>query len=394
MIHNTEYIGDLVSGVATTNVSLSPFLAQQYVVNPAASWLPFLSALASNFEEFKFLKLSFIYKSTSGSALNSVNTALGSVGISSYNNAGQGQIIPTSKIQVEAMSNSVSGSPAKSHVHHVHLGSSNPLGTLYVGNPNGAPSGSDQRFFNVASVYVWSQGLQCTIPSNLGEIYVRYSILLKRPRVFSNQFCYNNLTSKYEYYSPALSQALSTGSKFLAGNNLFSAPTITSTPTSLLQPTFAAPSILGANTNNMQALTFACDGTSSAMQFPSSILFGNYLIAYKYLGWNTWTDPATNVTVQTSTTQTAATPLVSRGCTFPNLFYGAAGGASPFLLTGTCGQASTVNQEGIVLACNINTTSNQPAQVVINASANILSTSPQYVDLTVIPFNGFVNTYS
>jgi hypothetical protein len=392
IIHNTEYLFDLVSAPASLT-SLSPFTSQQIQVNPANAIFPFLSQVSSCFEEFQFLSLQFIIKSTSSSALNSVNTALGSVGISSFYNAGAGTINPQSKIQVEAMQGAVSGSPAKSHVHHVQVRghSKNPLSTLYVGNPNGTPAGSDGRFFNVCDTYIWSQGLQNSLASNLGEVFVKYSIRLKRPRVFATQFNYNSLTSKYEYANPNTTTVASATT--LSNRNMFGAPTITPTTAALGAGVYAPSKLLTANVNNMQPLTFAFDGTNSGIAFPSTTLFGNYLVSYTYQSFLPFGDFTNAMTLVTSTSQTTGSPLVSQGVSGPLIF---ANGTSSFMFNQNTSSAPgyTTYQMAFSSGININTTSNVPAQAVFSGSNTFASTTPYYVDLMVVPFNGFINSWA
>lgn len=72
VFRHREYIADVSSSTTFTTTS--------YSVNPGLSaTFPYLCNIAQNFQEYQFNGLVFEFKSTSADALNSTNTALGSV---------------------------------------------------------------------------------------------------------------------------------------------------------------------------------------------------------------------------------------------------------------------------------------------------------------------------
>jgi hypothetical protein len=85
IITNREYIGDVISANPNT------FSYTTYPLNPGQNaTFPWLASIASNFESYRFRGLVFEYKSMSADALNSVNTALGSVVLSVQYDAANG----------------------------------------------------------------------------------------------------------------------------------------------------------------------------------------------------------------------------------------------------------------------------------------------------------------
>jgi len=72
ILRHREYIADVSSTAA--------FTSTVYAINPGLNGsFPYLSTIAQAFQEYEFKGLAYEFKSTSADALNSTNTALGSV---------------------------------------------------------------------------------------------------------------------------------------------------------------------------------------------------------------------------------------------------------------------------------------------------------------------------
>jgi len=80
IICHREYIQDIVcsTGFVNNNFFCNPGLGETF---------PWLSKIAQNYEEYEWIALAFQFRSNSASALNSTNTALGSVVMSADYNA-------------------------------------------------------------------------------------------------------------------------------------------------------------------------------------------------------------------------------------------------------------------------------------------------------------------
>ncbi len=171
-IKHTEYLGDIFS---TTSFSTSNF-----PLNPGVrATFPWLSGIATQFEEYRFLGLVFFFRSTSATALNSTNTALGTVIMATQYNVNKPDF--TSKLEMENYEFCSSGKPAEDIGHPVecHRGES-PTSVLYV-RSTGVPYGEDARLYDWGEFILATVGMQAA--ANIGELHVAYDIELLKPRL-------------------------------------------------------------------------------------------------------------------------------------------------------------------------------------------------------------------
>jgi len=169
-IKHREYIGDLTSSTL--------FSLQSYPVNPGQyKTFPWLSTIATAFEQYKFEGLLFLFRSTSADALNSTNTALGTVIMAADYNSASPDFI--SKIQMEQSQWCVSAKPSESQVAPIECAPQlNTVSTLYVRN-GGLPEGTDIRLYDLCKFEVASVGSQAA--ANIGELWVTYDVVLSKP---------------------------------------------------------------------------------------------------------------------------------------------------------------------------------------------------------------------
>lgn len=168
-----EFITDVSSSVLFTLAS--------YYVNPGiAATFPWLSNLAANFENYKFKGLAFYFKSTSADALNSTNTALGTVVTAADYNAGSPT--PINKQQLEQAMWSTSAKPSQSFLAPIECDQKdNALGTMYIRNAAaGSPAtGMDLRFTDLCRFDFATVGSQAA--AVVGELWVTYDVILSKP---------------------------------------------------------------------------------------------------------------------------------------------------------------------------------------------------------------------
>jgi len=165
-----EFIGDVTGSVAFTNTP--------YFINPGNSALfPWLSLCAAQFEEYQLLGMIVEFKSTSAVALNSTNTALGTVILATdYDTY---DFAFTSKQQMEAYQFSTSAAPSLSQIHPIECDpKKNVLQNLFI--RSGAPSG-DQRFYDVGVFQLATVGMQAA--SVIGELWVSYQVKFMKPKL-------------------------------------------------------------------------------------------------------------------------------------------------------------------------------------------------------------------
>lgn len=173
-IRHREFIQDLSGSVAFANTSfaMNPGLPESF---------PWLSAIAQNFEEYRWEGLVFEFKSTSADALNSTNTALGTVILSSEYNVTQPAYV--NKQQMENSMWAMSVKPSCDAIMPVecepHL---NPLANQYI-RTGAVASGQDARLYDLCNVQVATVGMQAA--AVIGELWVSYDVVLMKPQLDS-----------------------------------------------------------------------------------------------------------------------------------------------------------------------------------------------------------------
>jgi len=174
-ICHREFLTDIVGSTIFNNIAAS--------INPGSQTLfPWLSTLAANFEEYDMRGLVFEFKPSSGSAISSASSALGVVIYATdYNVLTQPF---TNKQIMESYEFSTSTVPFQPMIHPIECASrSNPIRTFYVRTAN-VPSGADARLYDMGTFQFATQGMQSSYV--VGELWVSYHILLKKPRINPN----------------------------------------------------------------------------------------------------------------------------------------------------------------------------------------------------------------
>lgn len=164
-IAHKEFITDIVSSVGFSNST--------YAINPGNPVLfPYLSIIAAGFQEYRIHGMLVCFNSTSASALNSTNTALGTVIMATnYNVARPGY---ASKVEMEASEFSCSSKPSESFMHPIECApAETPLEHLYI-RTGPVPSGQDPRFYDWGLFQIATVGMQAA--ANIGEAWVTYDI--------------------------------------------------------------------------------------------------------------------------------------------------------------------------------------------------------------------------
>ncbi len=172
-VQHREYIGEVFS---TTGFTLS-----SYPINPGMGvTFPWLSAVAASYEQYRMHGVVFEYKSTSAVALNSTNTALGTViMITEYDAT---KPVFTDKRSMENYVYCVSCPPSVSAMHPVECArQANVLDDLYVRSGTLASS-SDLRFSDLGTFQIATVGMQ-QAGVIIGELWVTFDIELIKPRL-------------------------------------------------------------------------------------------------------------------------------------------------------------------------------------------------------------------
>lgn len=165
-----EYICDITSSTA--------FVSNSFSINPGLSaTFPYLSAIAQNFQEYQFNGLVFEVKSTSANALNSTNTALGTVSMVAQYRADAPTLVNKQQLLNEMWA--VDAKPSESFILPIECDpAENPLKIQYV-RTGSLPTGQDIKLYDLAKVTVATVGSQAA--AVVGELWATYEVVLRKP---------------------------------------------------------------------------------------------------------------------------------------------------------------------------------------------------------------------
>nr|QKV51154.1 putative capsid protein [Crucivirus sp.] len=204
-IRHREYVQDLQTSVAFANT--------RFAINPTNTQLfPWLSALAQNYEQYKILGMVFEWKSLSADALNSTNTALGSVSLATQYNALDAPFL--NKQQVLNYQFATSCKPAECMMHPLECDpSQTPSQPLYI--RIGSQQSGDARLYDMGILNFVAVGSQAAAIA--GELWVTYDILLIKPRLSSGL----GLALPSAFYTCSANQEDDEATLFVNNNNPF-----------------------------------------------------------------------------------------------------------------------------------------------------------------------------
>jgi cation transporter-like permease len=171
-----EYLSDVI-----TSSTAGAFNINGYPIQPAlAAGFPWLSTIASQFEEYQINGMIYEFKSNSYDALSSTNTASGTVIMTTQYNVLKPAF--TNKQQMEQYEFTCSAKPSVDILHPIECArGDSPVYTLSTRSTTGITSG-DLRLYDFGNFYLATVGMQGT-STNIGEIWVSYDITLLKPRL-------------------------------------------------------------------------------------------------------------------------------------------------------------------------------------------------------------------
>lgn len=187
MMHNTGQSITIRHRELVTQVNgQSSFVVQTGLpLNPGfSSTFPWLSTVAASFQEYEFKGLVFHYIPTSGSIVSGTNPALGSVMLQTTYRASD--VAPTSKVAMlnEYWAGEVVPSDALAHPIECDP-KENPFNVKYVRNGS-VPVGDSILLYDVGTTYLATSGLQSATPVPVGDLWVTYEVVLRKPILTSN----------------------------------------------------------------------------------------------------------------------------------------------------------------------------------------------------------------
>lgn len=176
VVRHREYLGDLRSG-GLTGLGTSEFVLQDFSINPGnAALFPFLSNIATNFQEYEMRGMILELKSLTSEF--STNSILGSMFVGTHYNVLAPD--PSTKQQIENLEYSSSSKPSTSLVHAIECARGANVDThLYVTRDSNYQNG-DPRFYDLGKIFVGSQGIPVgTAP--IAEMWISYEVALYKP---------------------------------------------------------------------------------------------------------------------------------------------------------------------------------------------------------------------
>lgn len=179
-VKHSEFVTDV-----TTSKTAGEFDLRQYQLCPSnLSTFPWLQRIAKNYEEYKFHGLIFFYKPTSGTAVGSTNTALGTVIMATQYDVTADPF--TDKKQMEAYEFSCSCVPCDDMLHPVECDPrDNPLDVMYTRSGALQTDSQDRRFHDLGNFNIATVGGQAA-DVTLGELWVSYDVEFLKPRLPSS----------------------------------------------------------------------------------------------------------------------------------------------------------------------------------------------------------------
>jgi len=177
IVSHREFVRDIVG---TTTYSSTVFS-----ITPSNNTLfPWLSSLATNYEEYRIHGMIFEFKATSGTSVASTNTALGAVVMATQYNPNDAPF--STKIEMENYEFATSGAPFENFLHPVEcMPALTVAPQLYVNQPVSASSVVDNRLTDFGNFTIATVGMQAS--NTIGELWVSYQIELLKPRLSTLQ---------------------------------------------------------------------------------------------------------------------------------------------------------------------------------------------------------------
>lgn len=268
-VKKREYITDVVIGAG------GDFVNNSFPINPGLSeTFPWLSAIANNYEQYRWNGLIFEYVSTSATAFSSTgDIRLGTVCLASDYNALDPAYVNMPQMLSTMFSNS--NKPSECIQHAVECAPSDVASKLYYVRSGDNPFGSDLRLYDMLSFQVGTEGIPGNQLDRIGQLWVNYDITFCKS-VQNNQIGFDLNTdywrittfSAANYFGAANEdRTLMLGSNLgttLTNDEIIFPPTLSSgyylinivwlgASTAVTNPTVAAESIDGAATMTAMA---------------------------------------------------------------------------------------------------------------------------------------------
>lgn len=273
LVEHREYIQDIVSSATP-----GAFKIESFDINAGnAACFPWLSEVAENYEQYRVHGMVFQFKSQSADALNSTNTALGTVVMATQYN----MLNPafTNKQQMENYEFGCSSRPSCDLLHPVECDpGQTAVNGLFSTRLGGAGSTGDPRLYDLGRFNIATVGMQGA-SVNIGELWVTYQIELLKPRLGDAA----DLIDHYRATTGVTTSAFFGTDAVLSGNSDFGTtlgPTTITIPNSFTGNLLVIYALYGAAGSGYSDPVITASAGASANNLLSGNIFNQFTDTY------------------------------------------------------------------------------------------------------------------
>lgn len=176
IVSHKDYIGDVTSSTS--------FVNRVYPINAAlSSTMPWLSQVATNYEQYRIHGMVFYFKSTSANALNSTDTALGTVIMCTEYDSTRPDF--SNKSQMMNHQYCTSSKPSCDLIHPIECAP--PDTSIELLYSRTGPATGDPRLYDLGKFQLATEGMQ-QANVKIGELWVSYEVELVKPKLGGSGF--------------------------------------------------------------------------------------------------------------------------------------------------------------------------------------------------------------
>jgi len=239
-IVESEFIGDVLTGNVQT------FLSSSYALNPGVpSTFPWLSAVASQFEEYEFLGLIFEFRTTSSEITSGI--AMGSVIMATSYDALNSSFL--NKLEMESSDYANSAKPSQTLLHGVECAPQETSARIRFVRSGAPPTTGDLKSYDFGNFQLATVGVPSTTAA-IGELWVHYDVVLYKKILYGG----------------------------ILGNSMLTCNFVSQAPT-----TVSAAQMLGTG-SIVKSGTLACTWSGATLTFPTWLTGGTFLVAWQTAG--------------------------------------------------------------------------------------------------------------
>lgn len=189
-----------------------------FPINPGLSEVfPWLSAIAQNYEQYRFNGLVFQFKSTSSDAIASTtNLGLGQVILATDYNADSSPFVNDLQMLGSMFCNS--DKPSRDILHAIECAPSETAQKLFYCRSGDVPAGADARLYDLGTFQLATLNMGASY-SGLGQLWISYDVSFYKS-VMNNQLGFSINTDLWTLDSPTSVARLGTSQSLDEGSNL------------------------------------------------------------------------------------------------------------------------------------------------------------------------------